>query len=95
MAQVGNAAHAAKQATGLGLDAKEAQMLNHTTDVHSKGATSTTDYGLKVSNQDDWLTAGNENSPGKSPSYHEPIPEPPLQWTQRPSGAPPRSSVAL
>jgi hypothetical protein len=66
MAQVGNAAHAAKQATGLGLDAKEAQLQHHVVDVHTKGAVSTTDYGVKVSNQADWLMAGNEDHPGKS-----------------------------
>ena len=58
MAQVGNAAHAAKHATRLGLDAKDAQLQHHIVNVPDKGAASTTDYGLKVSPQDDWLMAG-------------------------------------
>lgn len=45
-------------------DQKAADLQRDTVNVHDEGHFSTTDYGIKVSTQDDWLKVVNEDRTG-------------------------------
>jgi hypothetical protein len=63
---VSNLADRTKEAMSSARSTKVEQLSSVTKDVHDKGASITTDYGVKQSNTDDWLKIGTEDKNGPS-----------------------------